>query len=74
MSIKSACNLKESENMSLDKRLLICEALPQNGTTDILGKMSFWCHCKEFAFSCNSVPKSSSYPYFCIYDHMCMRP
>ena len=44
------------------------------GTSDILGKMSFWYHCKDI-FSFNLIPKSSSYSsYFLRYNHLCLRP
>ena len=48
----------------------IYDAFPQKqGTSDILGKMSFTCHCKEYTFSFNLIPKSSSYSYFLRYDY-----
>ena len=43
-------------------------------TRDILGKMSFWFHCREHTFSFNLIPKLSSYSsYFFRYDHLCTR-
>ena len=32
----------------------------KQGTSNILGKMSFWYHCKEHTYSFNLIPKSSS--------------
>ena len=41
----------------------------KQGTSDILGKMSFWYHCMEHTFSFNLIPKSSSYSsYLLRYD------
>ena len=47
----------------------------KQGTSDILGKTSFWCHCMEHTFSFNLTPISSSYSsYFLRHDHLCTRP
>ena len=51
-------------------------------TSDILGKMSFWYHCKEHTFCFDLEPKSSSYSHFFrwkeyeldLFDHLCKRP
>ena len=46
----------------------------KQGTSDILGKMSFWYHCEVYSFSFNLIQKSSSYSsYFSSYDHLCLR-
>ena len=46
----------------------------KQGTSDILGKISFWYHCKKRTCSFNLIPKSSSYfSYFLRYDHLCIR-
>ena len=42
-------------------------------TSDILGKISFWYHCKEHVFGFHLIQKSSSYSYFLRYDHLCIR-
>ena len=45
------------------------------GTSDILGKMRFWCHCRVHTFSFNLTPKSSLYSsYFLRYDHSHISP
>ena len=47
----------------------------KQGTSDILGKMSFWYHCKKHTFSFNLIPKWSLYSsYFLRYDNLCLRP
>ena len=48
----------------------LCYGPTKQGTSEILGKMSFWYHCKEHTHSFNLIPKSSSYSYFLIYDHL----
>ena len=42
-------------------------------TSDLLGIISYWYHCKEYTFNFNLIPKSISYPYFLRYDHLCIR-
>ena len=44
-------------------------------TSDILGKMSFWYHCKEHTCSFHLIPKSNSYSsYFLRYAKSCIGP
>ena len=43
-------------------------------TNDILGKISFCCHCEEHTCSFNLIPTSQVHtPTFFRYDHLCMR-
>ena len=47
----------------------LCGTPTKQGTSDILGIMSFWYHCKEHTF--NFIPKSSPYSsYFLRYNHL----
>ena len=45
------------------------------GKTDILGKMGFWCHCKEHILSFNFIPSCSYIPHnLCdLYDLLCRK-